>query len=297
MQQLFRSLAIAAITLACVGACDAAPAKPAKVIAMPAANPQADALRDKLGRSVLDTPGVVLPDNHQALDDAVARRDWTYLSSVVRDPGSAENMMRLLNWERYQTYRGAGYGVTYMYVSTLAMAANSYDKASAKDPGFAQTARGLRMGALTQLLYTYAVIAVDGVRCADPTAPPAHRDQIAGFTEELRISVNQLSHQERITVLMAAVRQEQELAPVRDPDPDLCRGGLDDLGEALKSHPERAATTGPQPGHPGTNVLVPIDPARPPKYSDRALWTVRQDKVRDGLADALGALVGMSRNK
>ncbi|WP_426031742.1 hypothetical protein [Caulobacter sp. DWP3-1-3b2] len=297
MHQLFRSLAVVAIPLVCAGACDAAPAKPVKVIAMPAADPQADALRDKLGRSVLDAPGVVLPDNHKALDAAMARRDWAYLTSVVRDPGSAENMMRLLNWERYQTYRGGGYGVTYMYVTTLAMAANSYDKAATKDPSFAQTARGLRMGALTQLLYTYAVVAVDGVRCADLTAPQAHRDQIAGFTDELRLSVNQLSHEERVTVLMAAVRQEQELAPVRDADPDLCRGGLDDLGDALESHREKGTTTGPHPGYPGTTVSVPIDPASPTKYSDRALWTVRQEKVRDGLPDALGALIGMTRNK
>jgi hypothetical protein len=294
-------LLAAAASAVSLAACDAATPPPPKAKPAPAASaksdPQVEALRDKLGQSVLAKPGVVLPDNHTQLDKALAKRDWAYLAGVVRDPGSADNMMRLLNWERYQTYRGGGYGVTYMYVSTLAMAANSYDKAAAKDPSFAPTAHGLRLGALSQMLYTYAVLAIDGERCADPTAPQAHRDQIAQFTNELRVSVNQLSRQERLDVLMAAVRQEQELAPVRDLDPELCRGGLDDLGATLEAHPERATTTGPQPGYPGTNVLVPLDPDRPPAYSDRAQWAARQKAVRDKLPDTLGAIIGMSRNK
>ncbi|WP_165188136.1 hypothetical protein [Caulobacter soli] len=291
-------LAIAAASLLCATACDASPPKPAKPATRPiASDPQVEALRETLGRSVLDTPGLVLPDDHDALDAALARGDWGYLSQAVRNPGSAENMMRLANWERYQTYRGGGYNVAYMYVSTLTMAANSYDKAAARDPSFAPMANGMRRGALAQLLYTYAVLSVDGVRCADPTAPQAHRDQISSFTQELNRSTDALSIPERLGAIEAAIRQERQLAPVRDLDPALCRGGVAELTEALAAQPGRTTTTGPQPGYPGTNVMVPIDPNRPPAYSDSAQWPARQQAVRDGLLDQLAGVIGMSRKK
>jgi hypothetical protein len=292
------SCLLAATAVACATVCNASPSQPAKPAATTmASDPQVGALREKLGRSVLDTPGLVLPDNHEALDAALARGDWGFLGRTVRDPGSAENMMRLANWERYQTYRGGGYNVAYMYVSTLAMAANSYDKAAAKDPSFAPMANGLRRGALAQLLYTYAVLSVDGVRCADPTAPQAHRDQISRFTQELNRSTDALSIPERLGAIEAAMRQERELAPVRDLDPQLCRGGVAELTAALTAHPDRTTTTGPQPGYPGANVMVPIDPSRPPAYSDSAQWAARQQTVRDGLLDQLAAVIGMSRKK
>jgi hypothetical protein len=279
-----------------------AKAKPAPAsahISPPSAqfDPEAEALRDKLGRSVLATPGLVLPDNRAQLDEALARGDWTYLSGVVRAPGSTDNMMRLLNWERYQTYRGGGYGVASLYVNTLAMAANSYDKSAAKDPSLAPTARGLRAEALAQMLYTFAIVAVDGARCDNPTAPQSHRDQIAQFTNELRASANQLSSQERLGVLMTAVRQEKALAPVRDPDRDLCLDSFDDLGQALKSHPEQATTAAPQPDYPDMNAMIPIDPHRPPGYSDRAEWPAREQAARDKLPDTLGAIIGVSRRE
>ncbi len=285
MRHSLHRLIAMAVGLACCTAHAATPATPSQ---------QVEALRDVLGRSVLDTPGVEMPDDRQALDEALARRDWAYLGEATRNVGTLQNAMKLLNWERYQIYRGSGYNVAYMYSSTLTTAANSYDKAAAQDPRLAPTARGFRQAALAQLLYTYAVLAVDGVRCADPTAPQAHRDQITGFTRDLRFSITQFLPQDRFSVLTAALKQEELLAPVRDPDPDLCRGGLDDLGEALESHPDRATTTGPQPGYPGTNVIVPIDPTRPPKYSDRAEWLTRQQKARAGLPDALGAIISLS---
>jgi len=246
---------------------------------------------------VLATPGLVLPDNHAQLDEALAERDWPYLFGVVRDPGGADNMMRLLNWERYQTYRGGSYGVAYMYVSTLAMAANSYDKAAAKDPSLAPRARDLRAQALAQMLYAFAIVAVDGARCDDPKDPQSHRDQIAQFTDELQASANQLSSQERLGVLMTAVRQEKALAPVRDPDRDLCLDSFDDLGQALKSHPEQATATDLQPDYPDMNAMIPIDPHRPPGYSDRAEWPAREQAARDKLPDTLGAIIGVSPKK
>jgi hypothetical protein len=257
-------------------------------------DPQAEALRDKLGQSVLATPGLVLPDNHAQLDEALAERDWTYLFGVVRNPGGADNMMRLLNWERYQIYRGGSYGVAYMYVSTLAMAANSYDKAAAKDPSLAPRARDLRAEALAQMLYAFAIVAVDGARCDDPKDPQSHRDQIAQFTDKLRASANQLSSQERLDVLMTAVRQEKQLAPVRDPDRDLCVGGVDNLGQALEAPPEQATTTGQQSDYPAMNAFIPIDPHRPPGYRDRAEWAAREQAARDKLPDTLGALIDVS---
>lgn len=287
MHRSFSLIAVAA-SLACCAAHAAPSTKP---------DPQVEALRDKLGHTVLDTPGVVMPDNRQALDAALVRRDWAYLGEATRNVGSLENALKLLNWERYQTYRGAGYNIAYMYSSTLTTAANSYDKAAAQDPKFGPTARGFRQAALAQLFYTYAVLSVDGVRCADPTAPQAHHDQISSFTEDLRRSADKLSVQERVGAIEAALRQERELAPVRDLDPDLCRGGVAELNAALTAHPDRTTTTGPQPGYPGTNITIPVDPNQPPAYSDGAQWAARQQAARDDLIDPLAALIGMSRKK
>lgn len=294
MRYSFRLLAATASLLAGLSGCG-----PAKTAAAAPAQDEPTAaqvatLRDNYGKWILSQPGVTLPADSAALDEALSKQNWAYIIKANQSANSQDEVERLLSWERYQLYRGAGYNITFMYVRDLWRMGQSFENSAAKGPQYLEQARGLKISALSYLLYTYAIIAVDGERCADRTAPQFHRDQIAQFTDEVRLFAGRLTDEERSAAVAAALKTEKAISRVRDPDPSLCRGGIDELGEALEAHPERATTTGPQPGYPGKNVMVPIDPNRPPAYSDRADWPARRQKVRDGLPEALGAIVGVS---
>jgi hypothetical protein len=292
MRYPFQFLAMAASLLVGLSACGAARTAPAAPAPTEPTAAQVAALREKLGNWVIDQPGVVLPANRAALDEALAKADWSYLVTAAQSANSQDEAEHLLHWERYQLYRGGGYNIAFMYVRDLWRMGQSYEKAAAKGPEYAVQSRGLKTSALSYLLYTYAMIAVDGERCADPTAPQYHRDQITQFTDQIRLFANQLTPEERAKAVTTAITLEKRISPVRDLDPALCHGGIQELGQALEANPRAAKVRPSEPGYPGTNVDVMIDPKSKPALSDRSQWPARQQKVRDLLPNAIGAVVG-----
>ena len=297
MRYSFHFLAATASILVGLSACHAAKTAPAAPAPTEPTAAQVAALRETYGQRLLSQPGFALPENRAALDEALASQNWGYLAQAAQAASNYDDAERLLNWERYQIYRGAGYNVAFLYVRDLWIMGQSYEKVAARGPQYVVEARKLKTSALTYLLYTYALIAVDGERCADPTAPQFHRDQITQSVGEIRQFGMGQSVEQRAQAVNTAISIEKQLSPMRDPDPALCQGGIAEVTEALEAHPERVTTTGPQPGYPGTNVMVPVDPDRPPAYGDRHKWDARQQKVRDGLFDQIGGLVSVSRSK
>ena len=291
MRYPFHLVAAAATFLVSLCACDAAetastPAKPAEPTAA-----QVAALRDHYGHLIIDQPGVTLPADHAALDEALAKQDWNSIAKAVLAANTQDQAEQMLNWERYQLYRGGGYGIGFMYVRDLWRMGQSYEKAAAKGPQYAVQARALKTSALTYLLYTYALIAVDGERCGDPTAPALHRDQIAQSSDETRRFANQLTADERATAVSRAITLEQKIAPVRDLDTALCHGGVQELGQAMEK-PGSMRTRPSEPGSPGVNVDVLIDPKSKPALTAPAQWPARRQKARDLLPQTIGAVVG-----
>ncbi|PVM90444.1 hypothetical protein DDF62_09335 [Caulobacter radicis] len=260
----------------------------------PPTSPQLEAKREQLGDSVLKRPGVQMPDNKAELDGALARKDWPTLSAAVMGVASQDAATKMANWERYQVYRGGGYNTIFMYVHTMSTMAASYERAAQANPALAQTAQGLRMGALSQLIYLHAVIAVDGERCGDHTAPIAQRDRILAVSVPLIQAARTLDQDARRTALLAALEQETLIAPVRDYDQDLCRGGMDEIAAALEKNGDKATRSTSRPGVPGTTIEVQPDAAWTPALSDPASWEARRQKVRETLASRLAPLAGLA---
>lgn len=252
-----------------------------------------EVLRDLKGDMVLSRPGVEMPANKAELDAALARKDWPLISTAVMGVASQDEATKMANWERYQVYRGGGYNVAFMYVHTLATMAASYERGAQANPALAETARGLRMGALSQLIYLHAVIAVDGERCGDHTAPIAQRDRILAVGAQLLQDSRTLDEDARRTALLAALEQEQLTTHVRDYDEDLCRGGMDEIAAALKKNGDKATSATSRPGLPGTTIEIQPDAAWTPALSDPATWETRRRKVREGLAATLAPLAGL----
>lgn len=269
----------------------AAPPTPPKL------DPKIEAERKRLGDGVLAHPGVQLPANHAELDAALAKRDWPTLADAVTGVNDLDAASRMATWERYQVYRGGGYNVVFMYVRTLSDMADSYERAALNNPELDASAKSLRKAALSQLLYLHAIIKVDGVRCADATAPIAQRDRIMEAAAPFMQAGQALEKRALVSALMGAAQQERLTAQVRDADPDLCRGGIEEIGETLEKYPDRAKVAGKVPGRPGTTIDVPVDFSRAPRYSDPETWDSKRALARTGLEDVLGEMVGLTRAK
>ncbi len=281
-------IVLCAAAVACLTAtANAAPFK------APPTSPKIEAMREQLGDTVLKQPGVQMPDNKAELDAALARKDWPTLSAAVMGVASQDAATKMANWERYQVYRGGGYNTIFMYVHTMSTMAASYERAAQANPALAQTAQGLRMGALSQLIYLHAAIAVDGERCDDHTAPIAQRDRILAVSIPLIQAARTLDEDARRTALLAALEQEKLIAPVRDYDQDLCRGGLDEMAAALEKNGDKATSPIASPGSPGKTFEVAPAPGWSPALSDPATWEARRQKVRDGLATLLRPLAAL----
>lgn len=282
---------------AAIGAALATSAAQAASFTPPKPSPAIEAERKQLGDTILNQPGVQLPDDRAELDAALAARDWGRLVTAINGVPSLDAANKMADWERYQVYRGGGYNVVFMYVRTLSDMAASYERAALKNPDYAEAGKGLRMAALSQLLYLQAIIKVDGVRCADATAPVAQRDRIMEASAPFMQAGLALEREALVTALTAAAQQERLTAKVRDADPDLCRGGLEEIGDTLKKYPDRARAAGKVAGRPGTTIDVPVDFSRPAHYSAPKTWDAKREQARIGLEDMLGGMVGLTRAK
>lgn len=286
--RVHQALLCATAAVACLGtSAEAAPFKP------PPASAQIEALREQLGDTVLKAPGVQMPDNKAELDAALAARDWPTLSAAMRGVASHDAATKMANWERYQVYRGGGYNVVFMYVHNLATMAASYDRAAQANPALAQTAQGIRTAAVSQMIYLNAIIAVDGERCGDQTAPIGQRNRMLAVSMQLIQDAQGLDEAARRAALDAALEQEKLTAPVRGYDQDLCRGGMDEIAAGLEKNGDKATRSTSQPGLPGKTIDIEADAAFVPALSDPATWDARRQKVRERLATTLAPLAGL----
>lgn len=217
-----------------------------------------DARIAELEREATRGLAVPLPANAAAMDDALARRDYTALRSQMGASTSAEAEL-MLNWAKIAIFKGGSFSVSLIYAGDLWRMAEAMERAAGRDPASAaalnQQARSFKKLSVMMGLHAEALIQVDGVRCMDSAAATGVMAETHGALAPQWTFARSLPVEERAVLIRTASILESRIAPVREPDYRLCASGTG--MSAMVGGTRRAVE---DPATPGADVAVEINP-------------------------------------
>lgn len=218
------------------------------------------------------------------LDALLTARDWNLLGQALRAAKSSEDFTRRRAWLLTRIQAGGGLLLDFAYASDLWSLGSAL---KVDDP--AHDPR-VTVGALW--LYAYEIIAIDGAKCKDSSAPGHRFDQLIG-TEPYRSVFRYLKAKPvelRERVVDTAIALEKQTAPLRKEDDLICRGGLDQIEASMKAGmPTKEMPT--PPGYAGKTVGVEAPPGYVPKYLPPETYEPLQEKARSTMKAALLKIV------
>ena len=227
----------------------------------------------------MNPPGRPMPADAAQLDRAYKEGQYLQLVRRLNSPSAPDAIALDLNWEQSRLFDGAGFVVTYGYMNALWRLAQMLPVA---DRG------GIEGSAAMVFLYNYILIAVDGVRCGDATAPVHRRDQLLQDNRAIVTYLANLPVEARMRLASVAVGLERATSHVRRNDPVLCRGGMAEIIAGLQAQGSKPLPTVPAaPGSPGDTVLVPPIATYTPSFIDEATAGPKQDAIRQALPETL----------
>jgi hypothetical protein len=165
------------------------------------------------------------------LDALLEKKDWVGLRHDLARPPSVEYAKNALNWLKVKSDGGAPFMVSLLYSENLWALAEGLRQ----NKSDIETIEGFQGQSAFMAVYTVALIRMDGMACADSTAPSHRLDQIlAGpVGAALRYAVK-LEPAKRANMTMLAVGLEAATALHRPAEDDLlCRGGTQELSAAM----------------------------------------------------------------
>ena len=215
------------------------------------------------------------------LDKFIKAGDYKSVGELTAQPKSLEEALAVLDWGKVHMQSGGGVDITLIYARTLWNAGSA-----------AQQLAPMRITAGLIVSYGILQILADAPKCADQTAPshrfdtvltgPLGHQLLANFAHLPRDSSAQYS---RDRLAATAIAMERNLAPLRDNDNWLCRGGTQEFADFFKKHPDFDSKDNPAPSKPsatgvGRDVEVPTDPTFVPGFVSRDVWEPKQIAAR-----------------
>jgi hypothetical protein len=217
-----------------------------------------------------------MPANVADLDAALKAKDWAQLNRLHNEIKDANALLLMMNWEQVRSFDGAG-GIflSLRYMDDLwqlgsMMQASNPDEASQ-----------LKGSAVMLGLYSYALIAVDGVKCTDPSAVGHRADQL--MTRPAWTAAHDIPDTMRTKMVEGIVLLERDTGSKRPDDDVLCMGGMTQmilsLGAMAKAGkeptlvpnaPRMIGKTYEVPPAPATNLFVAEETWRPAQEKRRA---------------------------
>jgi hypothetical protein len=220
-----------------------------------------------------------LPSNER-LDAMVAAKRWNELADVLA-PAEGEDFVRKLDWLKTKVDAGGGLPLVLVYMQSLWDAGRSNPNA---DPD-----KDLRVTAALMLLYTYALIGVDGVKCEDVSAPAHRLDQVLEMDAPILKFLKARPQKLKDKLVAGVIGYEKFTAPLRKDDDVLCRGGLHEMMAGFESgttHQEPTTT-----GQAGQSYVVEAPPGYAPEFLAPKAYQPLQVKARAALKAKLTQLV------
>jgi hypothetical protein len=251
-------------------------------------NAKSQSAREALRPIMEGGPNTPMPENRATLDAALAKNDQSIFNLLMQQKDVAQVSLDL-NWERSRIFEGAGYGVSLAYMYDLWRLATFIDNRGQR----AETSpESIKQTAVAFALYNVALLIVDGVRCADPTAPNYNLTNLLQGAQPILAYGRVLSAERQQQAVLIAQQVEQATAPLRRNDPLICDGGVDQFIQALAAGKARTSVAVPaQPGEVGAARVLPDTPTGRERFRDLEVWQPEQQKLREGLAARLGQIL------
>jgi hypothetical protein len=223
-----------------------------------------------------------LPPNAAQLDTLLTTKQYLQLGQLLRQTSAADAIVLNMNWQREKMLAGASAFINFSYAWDLWRMAEAVPPAQGS---------GLKEMAVLVALYGVALIAIDGVKCQDVSAPGHRRTQILTTYPYIWKHAPTLPVEKRTLLVQTALRLEQSTAARRPDDDFLCRDGLDQMQHALKQNAGKPLQEAPQPGQLGKTMIIPAAPDYQPKFQSRDAWLPKQTEARAAMPKILSELM------
>lgn len=241
---------------------------------MPLGNPAA------VGRAAAETASAGMPSDER-LDALLAAHDWTGLANALAHARSGDEAGRRLDWLSAKLVAGGGALLGFLYSRDLWSAGQ---QVKSSDP-----MSDLRVTAGLFTLYTFALIAIDGAKCEDRSAPSHRADQLLETNRPILQFLRAQPAKVKAKVVDLALTIERKTAPLRKDDDFLCRDGLDQILAGLDGGQVKDVT--PPGGGSGKSYEVSAPPGYAPKFLPPSAYVPEQFKAREAMRANLQKLI------
>lgn len=199
------------------------------------------------------------------LDKLLAEQNYPMFMQTITKADTSDLVNAALDWGKTRTLEGASVVVPATY-SALLWATSEVDKSDAT----------LRNTSALMAMYAILVVAADGPKCADPSAPERHMNNLLLQYQRQLDAVSVLPNDQKRMAIEMAVNLERRLAPKRKNDKYLCRFGEQEQAEMAKKTDADAK----QP---------PLDYT--PQFRPREQWESEQNAKRAAFSEFLNTLL------
>lgn len=229
-------------------------------------------------------PGAASLPSDSQLDALLAARDWKALAAALYFSDSAAWVTHRIKWLQARVHEGGGSLLDVLYLRDLWKLGNIVKD---DDPN-----NDTRLAAGLIWLYTYEVIAIDGAKCEDRTAPAHRVEQLTALNPDSAVLayMKAQSPATKAKYVDYAIAYEQRTAPFRKEDDLLCRDGTDQMQAGIAAGTTHEAPT--SPGGVGTTVEVDPPPGYMPKYLPAATYLPLQRQARASMRTTLLRILG-----
>jgi hypothetical protein len=205
------------------------------------------------------------------LDKLIAEQNYPLFMQTITKADSNDLVNAALDWGKTRTLEGAGVVVPATY-SALLWAMAEVDKSDAT----------LRNTSSLMAMYAILVVAADGPKCADASAPERHmNNMLLQYQRQLDEVAALPTDQKRMAIEMA-VNLERRIAPKRKNDKYLCRFGEQEQADIAKKGDSAAK----QPTLDYT-----------PQFRPREQWEPEQTTKRAAFSEFLNTLLKIAPAK
>ena len=231
-------------------------------------------LHARLERSVASK---AMPTDVATLDSMLQTRRYAQLKHrLLRTPDNIHQIESDMNWEEKKIYDGAGFFISYWYMTEIW----SYGSA-----GSLPNAKDLKSSAATMFFYNFILVHADGFKCTDLSAPGHRMDQIGVEARPIILFLKTLSKNEQVQLADQALQIKLASGPLRADDEVLCSGGAAQMAHDLSANKEIGNT--PLNEAMGKTYVVPADPNYKPGFVAPEIWRPKQEQVRKSAPEAL----------
>jgi hypothetical protein len=225
-----------------------------------------------------DAPSPELPANAADLNGLLYMKDWNGLGAALKDADQTPvTRVKAMNWLQRRVLRGAEYFVVYAYMRELWTV------------GTVSQSEGMRQTAGAMALYAYALIAIDGAKCQDQTAPGNRMTQLLGLNPSTFSFVKSQPAETKAKMIDLAITIENRTSSARRDDDLLCRGGLEEYKAAFEGGTQTEVPN--STGHFGKTFQVEPPADWKPKFAPPEVYRPKQEIARNAMREALLKLI------